>query len=49
MAPVLFAAAVLGPAGKAPGSAIDSKKVLVVQERPPPSIPMVDRSFEEAV
>ena len=48
MAPVSFAATVLGPAGKSPRSAIDSKKVLVVQERPAPSIPVVDRSLEEA-
>ena len=50
MAPVSFAAAVLGPAGKALESTIESKKAsaLVVHERPVPSIPMVDRSLEEA-
>ena len=50
MAPVSFAAAVLGPAGKAPESVIDSKNVsaLVVHERPSHSIHVVDRSLEEA-
>ena len=50
MASVSFAAAVLGPTGKAPESAIDSKKasVLVVHERLATSISVVDRSLEEA-